>query len=622
MKNTKNEFNLKDIPNDQYVCPECELMPEIKKIDFNEGFIEIYCPKHKEIILKIDKYFQNELKNLYIKKHCQFTPMNQWEVWKRDNNDIFGYFERKVRCIDCMKGKDPSKIIKVNEINNKCFDHLMDFNAFCTKCEKHFCGFKECKCKHTKEIKEITQPKKEDINTLVEKKNSLIKYKEIIDYLIKILATSIETYEKHPKNYYNMINIQNIANSIKNQSREKIIRKFENVHQKILNYFNQKLKIEIKPDSIKIDLGNKNLDNIDLNLICEVPFDNLEELNLRNNNITDIKFIKNLKAKNLKKLDLSFNKLNNIEPIKNSLINKQFPMIKYINLENTDIIVKDLEEIRNILMDGKLNKQCKLNYILEKSKNKVRLFGKDFVDKNNKKCKMQIEGEDKIIEIKEELEYKEIKKEIIKKGSINITLFLDDDINDVKGLFYECDKLKAVNDIFYIDSYKIKDISDMFYGCSSLVTLSNTISFWDVSEIKNMSGLFFNCSSLKSLPDMSRWKTDSVTNMMSMFRGCSHLEKLPDLSKWNLSNVGNVKCLFYECSSLKEMPNLSKWNTSNITEMGFMFYKCSSLKEMPDLSKWNTSKVKNMESMFKNCSSLKSKPKINVNQNTNVNEMF
>ena len=616
-------MNIKDFPNDQYVCPKCDLMPEIKRIDFDAGKISIYCPTHKDNTLEIKEYFENELNHLYIKKCCKFNQMSQYDVWKRDKKDLFGYFEGKVCCIECMRNKDRNKIILVNEINNKCLKHLMYFDTFCTKCEKHFCSFKECKCEHTKERKKITEPKKEDIKTLKGKKESLIKYKEIIDYLIKILETSIETYENHPKNYYNSINIQNIANSINNRDRERVLVKFENVHQKILNYFNQKLKTEIKPDAKKIDLDNKNLDNTDLNLISEVPFDNLEELNLKNNKFTDLKFLNNLKAKNLKTLDLSFNKLNGIKEIKDSLENEQFPKIRYINLENTNIIVKDLEEIRKMLTDGKLNKQCKLNYILEKSKNKVRLFGHDFVNKNKEKCKMQIEGENEKIKIKEELEYKEIKnKEIIKKGSINITLFLDDDINDIKGLFYECDKLKAVNDIFYIDSDKIEDISDMFYGCSSLVTLSNSISFWDVSKINNMSGLFFGCSSLKSLPDMSNWDTQNLTNMMSMFRGCSHLEKLPELSKWNISKVTNVKCLFYECSSLKEMPDLSKWNTSNITEMGFMFYKCSSLKEMSDLSKWDTSKVKNMESMFKNCSSLNSKPKIKVNQNTKVNEMF
>jgi len=110
----------------------------------------------------------------------------------------------------------------------------------------------------------------------------------------------------------------------------------------------------------KIDLDNKNLDNTDLNLISEIPFDKLEELNLRNNKFTDLKFLNNLKAKNLKTLDLSFNKLNGIQEIKDSLNKKQFPKIEDINLENTNIIVKELEEIRNMLMDGKLNKQCKL----------------------------------------------------------------------------------------------------------------------------------------------------------------------------------------------------------------------------------------------------------------------
>ena len=67
-------------------------------------------------------------------------------------------------------------------------------------------------------------------------------------------------------------------------------------------------------------------------------------------------------------------------------------------------------------------------------------------------------------------------------------------------------------DYDYSESYfnlpiYVKDISFMFYNCSSLFYLSN-ISKWNTSNIINMDYLFYFCSSLVKFPDISNWKTD------------------------------------------------------------------------------------------------------------------
>ena len=168
--------------------------------------------------------------------------------------------------------------------------------------------------------------------------------------------------------YEKSLNSENDIYDIKN----KIINKLNKLEQKILSYFNNKFNIELTGKEIKLDLNNKNIGNIDLNLLCSVDFINLEEINLSNNNISDFGPLQNLKK--LKVIDLSFNKINNINAleslsktnnkleklylnnnmIKNVEILKKniFPNIIEINLDNNNVIKKDIEEIEMIIQNN------------------------------------------------------------------------------------------------------------------------------------------------------------------------------------------------------------------------------------------------------------------------------
>ena len=56
---------------------------------------------------------------------------------------------------------------------------------------------------------------------------------------------------------------------------------------------------------------------------------------------------------------------------------------------------------------------------------------------------------------------------------------------------------------------------------------------------------------------------DNITNMSYMFYGCSSLLSLPDISRWNTNNVTDMSYMFYNCSSLSSLSDISKWNTNN-----------------------------------------------------------
>jgi len=163
-----------------------------------------------------------------------------------------------------------------------------------------------------------------------------------------------------------------------------ILSKMNSLQNKILTIINVKLSINLTGNEMKIGLNNKNIDNLTLNLLSDIEFKNLKEINLSNNMISDISPLK--KFKNLKKIDLSNNKIDNIDSLKeisennkeieclnlsnNSIDNADilknniFPKIQEINLDQNNLLQRDIDEIKNIKMD-----KNKINY---SNKNKIK----------------------------------------------------------------------------------------------------------------------------------------------------------------------------------------------------------------------------------------------------------
>ena len=172
-----------------------------------------------------------------------------------------------------------------------------------------------------------------------------------------------------------------------------------------LNYPIVKLKnIIVSAKEIKIDLSNKNLSNMELNLISEIKFKNLEEINISHNNLSDIAPLK--KFTKIKKIDLSFNKIKDItvfkeisknnkeieiinlshNSIKNVDILKEenlFPCIIEINLDNNNISKKDIKEIKNIILEkNKIKKKMIIKNKINNNKSK-NLIINDFMPINS-----------------------------------------------------------------------------------------------------------------------------------------------------------------------------------------------------------------------------------------------
>ncbi|WP_289864617.1 BspA family leucine-rich repeat surface protein, partial [Enterococcus faecalis] len=116
----------------------------------------------------------------------------------------------------------------------------------------------------------------------------------------------------------------------------------------------------------------------------------------------------------------------------------------------------------------------------------------------------------------------------------------------------------------------------LFMGLSNLTEIEG-LNLLDTSNVTNMSQMFYGLSSLKTL-DVSNFDTSNVTSMNGMFRGLSSLKTL-DVSNFDTSNVTAMYAMFYDLSSLKTL-DVSNFDTSNVKDMNYMFGGQSSIESL------------------------------------------
>lgn len=187
-----------------------------------------------------------------------------------------------------------------------------------------------------------------------------------------------------------------------------------------------------------------------------------------------------------------------------------------------------------------------------------------------------------------------------KLTSIDLSRLNTDNLTDMSGMFFGCQKLRTIKFGKNFNTFYVKDMSDVFAGCSSLTELD--LSSFDTRGATTMSGMFYMCSSLKHL-DLSKFNTSSVEGMYQMFLDCENLVDL-DLSSFNTKNVTSMGSMFYNCNSLTTL-DLSNFNTTKVTSMWNMFSGCSKLTTL-NLSSFDTSNVEIFSRMFSDCSLLES----------------
>ena len=295
--------------------------------------------------------------------------------------------------------------------------------------------------------------------------------------------------------------------------------------------------------------------------------------------------------------------------IKNK-INSIYDIYKKISIKpiKTFILISMKGGNRNNLY----NDEITIKYKIDRNKKKLIIFGNEFVKNNKDNCKLLINNN-----LTDLTSFLDLNSYNIENDFLEIKLRIFDDLKDLSHMFFGCSSLLSLPDFSELKTDNITKMNHLFMKCESLSLLSD-ISKWNTSNVTDMSYMFYDCKSLSELPNISKWDITKVSDIRYIFCGCKSLLKLPDISKWNTSTITNLSYIFSECYSLKSLPDISKWNTNKVTDINHMFYNCSSLEKLPDISKWKFSKLENIIYLFSGCKTLKEIPDISKWDISNV----
>ena len=475
------------------------------------------------------------LKNKKIKYKCDCV-----DILIDDINKIYDYL-------------DYSEIIDIENIKLKCKNHPGEkYCLYCTKCGINMCYKCANECiEHMDKIKIFPLDK-----NIINKR----------DYIIEKIKDKNQTYIEDEEHKLN----NNFTVEDEDDNSNKII----------INNSSEKKNL----------IDNDSENNIDNDISGEDVF--LISKN-KNNNI-----ISNETKEEIKNELINFmNEDNNND----DLIDEEYYLINLIS-----IIVDDFQNYPNYELNNIISnlekfiflyygdyQELDLQYEFEKEDIKddsVNILGKKFVDNNEEKCFLIVNG--KLLDI---------------NNSICLKYIYDNyNLNQIVNW-----PIKLGVELVEKNNNKMADLSYMFEGISNLMPTSNFNNF-DSINITKTDNMFYNCSSLIELPDISNLNVSNVIDMRYMFSGCKSLKLLPDISKWKTNKLINIEGMFEYCESLIFLPDISNLNKNkSINNKNGLFNNCKSLQNVPDLSNLFREEELKDNYIFEGCTKLEEKLKGN-----------
>ena len=158
---------------------------------------------------------------------------------------------------------------------------------------------------------------------------------------------------------------------------------------------------------------------------------------------------------------------------------------------------------------------------------------------------------------------------------INFTKFDATKCDSTISMFKGCTSLKSLDLSGFITSSQLKQMSDMFFECKSIISLN--LSSFNTSEVTSFGHMFYNCESLKWI-DFPNVKTEKIIYLDNMFNGCKELTSI-NLSNIATSNLNHISYMFEGCESLKiiDFPNLDITNVGE-ENLKNVFLNCKNLE--------------------------------------------
>lgn len=367
------------IPNDQYLCPFCDEIPELVNIHTDNGTVvfKCRCKLNEEQIISIDRYFEilSDANTYFNSKCCKCNKVQKNYI----KNEIFKYCYicKEDYCKDCLEKEEHprshlNKCIPINSKNTRCLEHYDEgpYTSFCLDCHLNVCN--EYSTKIHREHKKISFFKIEPKKKIIMEKN------RVLTNIIKFNELILNTYESFPDNYFHNINVANLAESIitENEREPKVLENaFKNLEKNIkirnksIEEFNKKFKMSLKGNEKEISLQSLGLKDSDFYLFSKISFSNLRDLNVSHNQIKDISPIRSMDTSNLEYLIINDNKIENIEVLESlnlsslkelqlqnnnlksvsPLLNSEMPVLKLLRIDGNKDIDLSLSEVKKVI---------------------------------------------------------------------------------------------------------------------------------------------------------------------------------------------------------------------------------------------------------------------------------
>ena len=291
-----------------------------------------------------------------------------------------------------------------------------------------------------------------------------------------------------------------------------------------------------------------------------------------------IKIIFNNKLCNLKDNDMSISN-DNILVLKIKLLILNTYKLNFSRmfydcslLKNFSIITKGEPKFKNkLIKEHKDNQIDNLN--INNSKETNQKLSKEFYffNKSNDETEKKCETND----IYDFSDYKNKSQNIFgmqKKNDISQHEYVQ--INQIlyqsNNFLYKFSSFDSF--LFHINNknYKLININ-LFSSMNKMIIKKNTKEGETDNSLKD---IYFNL--IYYLYISYEGNNKLVTDLSYMFYGCSSLQSISGLSKLNTINVENISHIFQNCSKLEFIRDITHWKINNVLDMSYMFADCSS----------------------------------------------
>ena len=641
----KLEEKLKQIPKDQYLCPKCLIPHEIRHINEDSKEIEIHCVNKCQTKYTIKDYLTHICKISYYYYKCEVCKKKIQKSYKIEEGNIFKYcFEcNKILCLQCYdflhQKLNHKNIVPCNEIFNKCAEHPgEDYIQFCINCSSHLCP----KCIFSphkghilvtlnsilptqKEIDKFKNKKEEYIN----KKKELLKQYEDIENLIYLNDLVLQTYLKHQKNYYYIINVLNLYNIDINSNQNNETMNNNNIHnnnidddddiedfinrcntadKRIRNYYKRKvnLRTEYDNDSKETSLINntKNISSFNKNerkKINRIPDNDTNNIQTEKKYLKDIltNIVKNKerKERSQAKEDKRDRFEKNERESRKNMANREKEEEKQsgINLGKRRIRHCSQEIRTNLdLEDGnefleKFNKEFGNKPFL--NKRKVELFG----------AKMGKDG--LLVLLNNKHKFIELEELVLSRVKLNSLDFLENIFIDrLRVLNLELNKISSINIFQYLN---LKNLESLNLSNNSI----SSIDIFPKISMSNLQYLYLSRNYIDSIDGLAR---ANLSKLKGLYLSENKINDISILSKvsffylnelfLNSNNINNIdvfkevnfpylKMLNLSCNKIVSIESLGKMSCTKIEEMNL---RLNVINNIEPLSKANLSLLKDL----------------------------